>query len=527
MKIRTSSIPLRVSSRALAQTVAALALFSGGMSHAATFTVTNCADTGAGSLRQAVEGANTNPGADVINFSLTCSAITLASTITIGDTVNITGPGANALTIASPTARAMNLVPVATAPAFQEVNISGLRFAQSTATTGGAISAIRTNLAITTSIFDGNDATTSGGAIYFESPNGETRTLDISYTTFLNNGVSAGSGGGAIYQDGSALITIRRSLFRGNGAAGVQSGGAIRSIDTSALLVVESGFYANAANYGGAISNSGTGTSRVVGSSFVSNTAGGLALEPDFGGGAIDISLGAMSIENSTFAANSINGLGVGSAIAARGAGITMLNTTVAKNEVRSAATTNAAIAVFSAPGSDNSVARLTLRNTVSTTNIATDVEKRHDVWVDGRGINIFFTSSTSLVSVLRNAAVVTQSPGGALLANAENNGGIRVGEQTAFSEPLLTMLIGSGSALINAGNNTDATVLTTDQRGAGFPRVIDSVVDIGAIEYQVQPQAITPASVPTLGQSVLILLAMLLAAACAPALWGSTKNGD
>ncbi len=76
------------------------------MGAAATFTVTNTADTGAGSLRQAVLDANTTAGSDTIVFDSsfnTARTITLATVITIdpatGDTLTITGPGANLLTV--------------------------------------------------------------------------------------------------------------------------------------------------------------------------------------------------------------------------------------------------------------------------------------------------------------------------------------------------------------------------------------------------------------------------------------------
>ena len=49
---------------------------------AATFTVTNTQNTGAGSLRQAMQDANTTPGADVINFNIAPGGL---------QTINITG----------------------------------------------------------------------------------------------------------------------------------------------------------------------------------------------------------------------------------------------------------------------------------------------------------------------------------------------------------------------------------------------------------------------------------------------------
>jgi hypothetical protein len=57
--------------------VLALLCLSWGASRADTFTVTNIADSGAGSLRAAIESANSNPGDDRIEFNIgekECSA---------------------------------------------------------------------------------------------------------------------------------------------------------------------------------------------------------------------------------------------------------------------------------------------------------------------------------------------------------------------------------------------------------------------------------------------------------------------
>jgi len=67
-------------------TISALFIFCGlftATSGAATFTVTNILDTGAGSLRQAIVDANANPGSDTITFDpvvfATPQTITLTS----------------------------------------------------------------------------------------------------------------------------------------------------------------------------------------------------------------------------------------------------------------------------------------------------------------------------------------------------------------------------------------------------------------------------------------------------------------
>ena len=68
---------------------------------AATFTVINTNDSGAGSLRQAINDANAASGADTIVFNLSgcpCT-ITLRSTLITRDDVTINGPGARNLTI--------------------------------------------------------------------------------------------------------------------------------------------------------------------------------------------------------------------------------------------------------------------------------------------------------------------------------------------------------------------------------------------------------------------------------------------
>ena len=54
---------------AVAMTCVYLAVMPGEV-YAATYTVTNTNDAGAGSLRQAILDANTNPDADLIDFNI-------------------------------------------------------------------------------------------------------------------------------------------------------------------------------------------------------------------------------------------------------------------------------------------------------------------------------------------------------------------------------------------------------------------------------------------------------------------------
>jgi hypothetical protein len=83
--------------------VASLALFSAvaifiSSSAASAATVTNNADSGAGSLRQAIADAASG---DTINFAATLNGqtITLASELLINKNLTVSGPGANQLAV--------------------------------------------------------------------------------------------------------------------------------------------------------------------------------------------------------------------------------------------------------------------------------------------------------------------------------------------------------------------------------------------------------------------------------------------
>ncbi len=79
---------------------AALALAIGAPARASTYTVLNTDDAGPGSLRQAVLDANSNAGADAIDFAAgIAGTIDLGDELTITDSLTITGPGADQLTI--------------------------------------------------------------------------------------------------------------------------------------------------------------------------------------------------------------------------------------------------------------------------------------------------------------------------------------------------------------------------------------------------------------------------------------------
>ena len=88
---------------AVALPVGAVFAFSTQVAGASTDTVTNCNDSGAGSLRQTIADASAG---DTIDFDLspTCSLITETSgSITVDTNLTIDGPGASALAVSGGT----------------------------------------------------------------------------------------------------------------------------------------------------------------------------------------------------------------------------------------------------------------------------------------------------------------------------------------------------------------------------------------------------------------------------------------
>ena len=147
--------------------------------HAATITVMNTNDSGAGSLRQAL--ANANDG-DTIDFdsSLNGQTITLTSSeLLINKSITISGPGANILAVDGNHARRVFHI-----TSGNTVTISGL------------------------SITNGN-AGSFGGGIFNDATSGGSATLTLSNCTVSGNrAASIGGGICNVAQNGSATLMV-------------------------------------------------------------------------------------------------------------------------------------------------------------------------------------------------------------------------------------------------------------------------------------------------------------------------------
>jgi hypothetical protein len=87
------------------------------------------------------------------------------------------------------------------------------------------------------------------------------------------------------------------------------------------------------------------------------------------------------------------------------------------------------------------------------------------------------------LIGVLNGSAVLasdTDNIKGTLAVPADP----RLGPLQDYGGPTRTMALLAGSPAIDAGSNELAAGLTTEQRGAGFPRVVNGRVDMGSFEF-------------------------------------------
>ena len=177
--------------------------------HAATITVTTTADSGPGSLRQAIQAAA--PG-DTINFSVT-GAITLTSgELFITKNLNIHGPGATSLAISGDDASRVVRVGPGTTVTITDITIrNGYTYAGAGIENNGALMLI--NVAVRD-----NNSESSGGGILNYGP------LNLTNVTISGNTASGAHplGGGGIAHFGGAA-TLNNVTISGNSA--INTGG--------------------------------------------------------------------------------------------------------------------------------------------------------------------------------------------------------------------------------------------------------------------------------------------------------------
>lgn len=322
MLLRLRQHPL---TRAVVRALPGAALMAGlavsSVALAATFTVTNTADSGSGSLRDALTQANGTPGVDTVTFATGVSGTIALSTgaLPITEGVTVQGPGPAALAIdGGGVGQVFKMTGTHTSP-LQSVTLSGLEIRNGVGATGGGIMANGVDLTLRNCVVSGNRATTSGGGVwvYGGGSNGPVAHVVVDGCTIIGNSVqpAAGTnvhvGGGALVMFGT--LTVKQSVISGNLVAGGIGAG---------LAVTNNGDHDK---YGNTLPNPDTLV--VTESRITDNTVATAASSYQvMGAGFVVESPGSVTITGSTIADNTIQPQASASAILG-GGGVIVNNT--------------------------------------------------------------------------------------------------------------------------------------------------------------------------------------------------------
>ena len=380
--------------------------------------VTTTADSGSGSLRQAV--------------SDTCTG----GTIAFASSLTASGPATITLTEGE---IAINKVLTINGPTSGRITISG--------NNNSRIFDIQSSSGLTISNLTFSNGTTGSTPAITSKPS----SVQIN--------ILSGSGGGAIFNLGA--LTILNSTFTGNYAGGGR-GGAIDS-EGGTLRVINSTISGNRADLdGGGVANGGDSTAKFTNVTITNNRADADNNAVGSGGGLAHMSSNTLTLNNTIVAGNFRGGAAPGVADSASAPGDNIVPSSTPDD-------------IYVQP--DNP-------STSGTDPSPVDPNSSNNLIGVDTGLN-----SAIINGVNGNQVGTSGAPIDPKLKALANYGG-----------PTATHLLLPNSPALNAGKSTaaldqDDNPLTTDQRGAGFPRIVGSAVDIGSVEvsYMFSVESGTP----------------------------------
>lgn len=408
--------------------------------------VTNCGDNGPGTLRNAIAGA---ADGDLIDLrGLTCSTITLGGGEIVVPQANLSmiGNGPDSLEINTKYGRLLN-------------HTGGGNFiVQGVTIAGGFVEGTEAAPGVAGGCLRSNGTLMLGNALFVGVPSLGVRVEDCRAEANAA-GYGSASGGGifanelvmvnSVVTGNVAIAHSDNSGLRIDGGGGIFVGARLAMLTSVISDNAETG-----SKYGGggaAITCAlGEGVSLIMNSTISGNSARG-------GGG---LTLGCETrIRNSTVSGNQAASAGGGLLIAGLAAdGIIVSNSTIADNRI---AGDSSGGGVFLNTGADAVFHSTLMHGNFRAQTVPDDV-----------GGNVPLAGSNNLVGFsqlpLPAGTIVGVDP---LLRPLGYYGG-----------RTRTHAIPGNSQAIGTGNNVAGE--TTDQRGTGYPRVIGSLPDIGAYEY-------------------------------------------
>jgi parallel beta-helix repeat protein len=452
---------------------AALLLVVAPLAWAGTYTVSTVNDSGAGSLRYAIEHATSGDTIQVdvagpIDLSSTLEVQTPSITIEAGAGYEPVISGQGICTVFKIDSMALNVtlsgLTIQSGSATvarhggqcgggifndaRDFNLENCTFSDNSAAyEGGGMENDGIDATVTDCTFSGNSAY-YGGGMYNEDP------AAVTHCTFSDN--SADNDGGGMYNY-SATATVTHCTFVDNTAS---DGGGMENY-TGTVTLTDCAFSGNSADSdGGGMYNFSTATA--ANCTFADNTASD-------GGGMFDS--GTVTLTNCTFSGNSANGGGI-YALGAHNCTVTYCTFT----DNRATGTEGGGIYVSSNPTTPT----VTLGATIVAGNTAGASGSGSDIYgsVTSNGYNL--VGHTSGTSGLVSTDLTGVNP--KLVPLADNGGSVETCELQASSPALDAVPRGTFSS---AFPQTLFPSGPTDARGVVRPQ--GSACDIGAYEYRLQ----------------------------------------
>jgi hypothetical protein len=304
----------------------------------ATFTVTKTADSGTGSLRDALAKSDASPGPDTIVFKLpppplhgaNIIALTSGELTSIGS-VTITGPGSGKLIIDANNVSRVFEINDGNATTDSPTTISGLSIINgnvSGALVGGGIFSYE-SLALKNVVISGNAAGSGAGLAVVDANS----VVNIDNCFFSKNKAIFGGGGLALVRVKS--IAVKNSVVTGNQGANSLGGGMYAAIysNGTGISISHCIVTGNSANAGGGVyvhdaNPAPTSTISISGSTISGNSSTGTS---SFGGGGLLVGQGHTIISGSTIANNTA--LYTGGGVHSKGFGtLTISKSTITGN---------------------------------------------------------------------------------------------------------------------------------------------------------------------------------------------------
>ena len=456
----------RAAAYAAAVCLGALAVPLSDVAHASTI-VTSTADSGAGTLREAL--ATASPG-ETISIPTPGDYLVTSAELAVTKDVTIQGAGPAVRIVSDGNNRVFNVT--AANVTLSGLTVTGGGLVGGTVAGGGIANATGTLVLSGVTVKGNSVSNPSGGIPQGGGVSNGTGTLQIVDSTISGNSASIGSGGGGLPEGGGVAnaggsLSIIRSTVSDNtasiaGSGGAPEGGGIQSIKGT-LTILDSTVSGNTGS-GGAVALAGGIASFFTTTTLTRTTVSGNAASEASGvvsqGGGILQFQGSLSLIDSTISGNTSAG-----SLAGEGGGLDAEETTVL--------TTNSTIAANVASGAN------ALGGNVFSSREAT-VKLQNTIVAGGTartGANCGIESKSTIQSLGHNLDSLNEC-GFAAVGDVVNANPL-LGPLTGNGGLTQTMALAPGSRAIDAA--AGAACSPTDQRGV--LRAPGGGCDIGAFE--------------------------------------------